>query len=112
MITMVAQIEPVASVRSPVVSGEPRRQAPDSAPSYVAEQPVRDAAPVKEAPRYVPVANNDELRLIVDADTHEVIATLVDAQTHEVIRHIPGEETRRAAEVIRAVTGQNIDKVV
>ena len=112
MIIMAAQIEPVAPARPPVGSAEPLRQAPDRAPSYVAEQPVRDAAPVIEAPRQVPVVNTDEVRLSVNAATHEVIATLVDAQTHEVIRQIPGEETRRAAEVIRAITGQIVDKVV
>jgi uncharacterized FlaG/YvyC family protein len=48
----------------------------------------------------------------VESDTHEVIASLVDTDTDEVIRQIPAEATRRASEVIRAITGQLIDKVV
>jgi hypothetical protein len=109
---MAAQIEPVAPVRPPVTSGEPLRQAPDQATSYVADQRVRDAQPPVKAPPPIPVANTDEIRLRINAATHEVIATLVDSETHEVIRQIPGEETRRAAEVIRAITGQLVDKVV
>jgi uncharacterized FlaG/YvyC family protein len=47
----------------------------------------------------------------VEPDTHEVIATLVDPETNEVIRQVPGEETRRAGEVIRAIAGQLLDKL-
>jgi len=39
------------------------------------------------------------------------VATLVNTQTNEVIRTIPGEETRRAREVIRAIAGQLLDKL-
>jgi hypothetical protein len=107
MIPVIAQIDQLPAIRA---AAEPLRRAPDRTPSYVAEQPARDAAPVK-APQQVPVVNNDEVRLSVNAETHEVIATLVDAQTHEVIRQIPGEETRRAREVIRAIAGQLLDKL-
>jgi uncharacterized FlaG/YvyC family protein len=50
--------------------------------------------------------------LTVESDTHEVIASLVDIETNAVIRQIPAEATRRASEVIRAITGQLIDKIV
>jgi uncharacterized FlaG/YvyC family protein len=50
--------------------------------------------------------------LTVEPETHEVIATLVNKETNEVIRQIPAEEMNRAAEVIRAITGQLIDQMV
>jgi hypothetical protein len=110
---VVAQIEHVASIRAPVVNAGPSRQAPDAGRSDVSAQAAQHAAQVLEAPRRpAPVANDPGLRLTVTSDTHEVIATLVNTETNEVIRQIPGEETRRAAEVIRAITGQLIDKII
>jgi hypothetical protein len=113
MIPVVAQIELVAPVRAPVVNAGPSRQAPDAVRSDVSAQTARNAARALEAPRRpAPVANDHGLRLTVKSDTHEVIAALVNTETNEVIRQIPGEETRRAAEVIRAITGQVIDRII
>jgi len=113
MIPVVAQIELIASVRAPVVNAGPSRQAPDAARSDVSAQVAQNAAQVLEGPRRAaPVTNDAGLRLTVKSDTHEVIATLVNTETNEVIRQIPGEETRRAAEVIRAITGQVIDRII
>jgi FlaG protein len=110
MVPVIAQIEPVATVRAPAVAAGPSRPAPapTAAQSAASVQPVRNPAPA--AP--IPVVNGQEIHLTVESDTHEVIATLVDTETNAVIRQIPAEATRRASEVIRAITGQLIDKVV
>ena len=108
MVPVIAQIEPVASVRAPAVSAGPSRPAPAAAQSAASVQPARNPAPA--AP--IPVVNGQEIHLTVESDTHEVIATLVDTEPNAVIRQIPAEATRRASEVIRAITGQLIDKVV
>jgi uncharacterized FlaG/YvyC family protein len=113
MIPVVAQIEVASAVRAPVVNAARAQEAPAAAQSAVAAQATKDAARALAAPtRSAPVADDHGLRLTVRPDTHEVIATLVNTETNEVIRQIPGEETRRAAEVIRAITGQLIDKIV
>lgn len=113
MIPVVAQIELIASVRAPVVYAGPSRPAPAADQPDVSAQSAEKAAKVVEAPRRpAPVLNAQALRLTVKSDTHEVIATLVNKETNEVIRQIPAEEMQRAAEVIRAITGQLIDKVV
>jgi uncharacterized FlaG/YvyC family protein len=118
MIALAAQIEPVTPVRAPAVDAEPLRQATDGARADVSAQatrearqtPINVAQPAKE-PRPAPVANDHEIRLTVNSDTHEVIATLIDLETNEVIREIPSEDMRRGAEVMRAIIGQIIDKV-
>src|SRR5512132_519769 len=119
MVPVVAQIELVAPVRAPAVSAGHLRPVTSSAQldasaqaARNAEQAAINAAQAAKAVRQAPVANDQEIHLTVRSDTHEVIATLVDIETNEVIRQIPAEETRRAAEVIRAITGQLVDKVV
>jgi uncharacterized FlaG/YvyC family protein len=113
MIPLAAQIELVASVRAPVANAGPSGQAQHAARSDVSAQAAQNASQALEAPRRpAPVTNTQGLRLTVNSDTHEVIATVVNTETNEVIRQIPAEETRRAAEVIRAITGQLVDKVV
>ena len=108
MVPVIAQIEAVATVRAPAVAVGSSRPAPAAAQSAAPVQPARNPAPA--AP--IPVVNGQEIHLTVESDTHEVIATLVDTETNAVIRQIPAEATRRASEVIRAITGQLIDKVV
>jgi uncharacterized FlaG/YvyC family protein len=108
MIPVIAQIDQVAAVRAAAV---PLRQAADGARSDVASQAVRNASQTVEARRAVSVPSAPGIRLTVKPDTHEVIATLVNTETNEVIREIPGEETRRAREVIRAIAGQLLDKL-
>ena len=108
MVPVIAQIEPVATVRASAVSAGPSRPAPAAA----SVQPARDLPPAAPPPRPIPVANGQEIHLTIESDTHEVIASLVDVETNAVIRQIPAEATRRASEVIRAITGQLIDKVV
>ena len=119
MVPVVAQLEPVASVRAPAVNAEAVRQITNAAQSVQlaqaarnAEQATINAAQAAKALRQAPVTNVQEIHLTVKSDTHEVIATLVNTETNEVIRQIPAEETRRASEVIRAITGQLINKVV
>jgi len=51
-------------------------------------------------------------RLRVDDETHEVVAVIVDPETEAVVREIPPEEMRKAAEVIRALIGQLVDRRV
>ena len=112
MVPVIAQIETVAVVRAPAVGAGPSRPAPGVAQSAPSAQPVRKPVPAAEPPRPIVIANDQEIHLTVKSATHEVIATLVDTETNAVIRQIPAEETRRASEVIRAITGQLIDKVV
>ena len=112
MIPVVAQIEPVASVRAPVVNAEASRQLTNAAQSSLSGQAAAKALQPVQVARQAPVADGREIRLAVKLDTHEVIATLVDRDTDEVIRQIPAAETRRAGDVIRAITGQLLDKVV
>jgi len=118
MVAVVAQIQPVTPVRARVVNAEVLPQAADGASSAVfaqasgaAEQAAISAALAETAPRSAPVTDDQEIRLTVKSDTHEVIASLVDTQTNEVIREVPPEEMRRAAAVIRAIIGHLIDKV-
>ena len=108
MIPVIAQIDQVAAVRAAAV---PPRQAADGARSDVAAQAVLNASQAVETRRPVPVPSVPGIRLTVKSDTHEVIATLVDTETNEVIRQIPGEETRRAGDVIRGIAGQLLDKL-
>lgn len=112
MVPVVAQIESVTPVRARVVNAEAVRQVTDAAQSSPAPQAGRKGVQPVQAPRPAPVTDNQEIHLSVKSDTHEVIATLVNTATNEVIRQIPAAETRRAADVIRAITGQLIDKVV
>jgi len=113
MTPVVAQIELIASVRAAVVNAGPSRQAPAADQPKVSVQAAENTAKALEAPRRAaPVTNAHGLRLTVEPETHEVIATLVNEETNEVIRQIPAEETRRAAEVIRALTGGLIDKII
>ena len=118
MVAVVAQIQPVTPVRARVVNAEVLPQAADGASSDVSaqttgatEQAAINVALAEKAPRPAPVTDDQEIRLTVKSDTHEVIASLVDTQTNEVIREVPPEEMRRAAEVIRAIIGHLIDKV-
>ena len=112
MVPVVAQIEPVTPVRARVVNVEAVRQITDAAQSSPAPQAAAKGVQPVQPPRPAPVTDDQEIHLSVKSDTHEVIATLVDTQTNEVIRQIPAAETRRASEVIRAITGQLIDKVI
>ena len=93
MVPVIAQIEPVATVRAPAVAAGPARPVPAAAQSAASAEPARNPAPA--APP-IPVVNGQEIHLTVESDTHEVIATLVDTETNAVIRQIPAEATRRA----------------
>jgi uncharacterized FlaG/YvyC family protein len=95
-----------------VVSAGQSQQVANAAQSAPAGQAAAKAVQPVQAPRRAPVTDGREIHLAVESDTHEVIASLVDTDTDEVIRQIPAEATRRASEVIRAITGQLIDKVV
>ena len=109
MISVVSQIEQVASVRASAGNVRLLRPAPDASRSNGSAKAAKNAA--SEVARPAPVADNHGLRLTVNSNTHEVVATLVNIETNEVIRTIPGEETRRAREVIRAIAGQLLDKL-
>jgi hypothetical protein len=104
------QIEPIASVAAPPPGQEPARTASGSDP-VVVQIPRALQSASDDAPRAPVVVNDHILRLTVKPDTHEVIALVVDPVTDHVIREIPPEEMRRAAEVIRAIIGQLIDRV-
>jgi hypothetical protein len=110
MTPVVSQIERVGSVRPSAGNAEELRPAlgatrPNGS-SEAAKNVARDAEP-----RPAPVADHHGIRLTVNTNTHEVLATLVNTTTNEVIRTIPGEGTRRAGEVIRGITGQLLDKL-
>ena len=106
MIPVIAKIDPVGAIRASEMSS---RKAGVEAQSHASER--RGTTTTKAlGTRSAPVANNSGIRLTVKPDTHEVIATLVNTQTNEVIRQIPGEETGRAGEVIRAIAGQLLDQ--
>jgi uncharacterized FlaG/YvyC family protein len=81
----------------------------DATRAKASQEAAKNAA--REPVRQAPVADEHGLRLTVNSHTHEVVATLVNTQTNEVIRTIPGDETRRAREVIRAIAGQLLDKL-
>jgi hypothetical protein len=109
MIPLVSQIEQVAAVRGSAGNAGQLRPAPGAIRPNGPAEPAKNAARDVQ-PRSAPVAAGHGLRLTVDSRTHEVLATLVNTETNEVIRTIPGEETRRAREVIRAIAGQLLDK--
>ena len=109
MIPVINQIEQVASVRAFAGNLRRIRPAPDAIRSNGSTKAAKNAA--SEVARPAPVVDNHGLRLTVNSNTHEVLATLVNTQTNEVIRMIPGEETRRARDVIRAYAGQILDKL-
>lgn len=111
MIPVVAQIESVVAVAAPVVSREPLRQARNGDQANSSAPAARKATEAADTPRPAPVVKDHGLRLTVTSDTHEVVATLVDRKTNKVIREIPSEEMQRAAEVIRAIIGQIVDRV-
>jgi uncharacterized FlaG/YvyC family protein len=111
MIPVVAQIEPVVAVATPAVSREPLRQSTNQGESNSSAHAARKAAQAADTPRPAPVTKDHGLRLTVNPDTHEVVATMVDRKTNEVIREIPSEEMQRAAEVMRAIIGQLVDQV-
>jgi hypothetical protein len=82
----------------------PAFSAKAGAPSgAVAPQPAQ-ATPV-EFPQ-------QDLRLRVDEETHEVIAMIVDPKTDAVIREIPSPDMKEAARVIRSILGRLVDKLV
>jgi hypothetical protein len=111
MIAMVGQIQQVAVVRASAGNVGLSRPAPIAIPTNGSGEAAKSAATeVEVQARPAPVADDHGLRLTVNSNTHEVLATLVNTETNEVIRTIPGEETRRAREVIRAIAGQLLDK--
>jgi flagellar protein FlaG len=59
-----------------------------------------------------PVSKTSELRLRVDEDLKEVIATVVDTQTGEVVKSFPPEEVISAAKKLKAMLGQILDRNV
>ena len=109
MIPVINQIEQVASVRASAGNLRRIRPAPDSIRSHGPAEAAKSAA--SQVARPAPIGNDYGLRLAVNSNTHEVLVTLVNTQTNEVIRTIPGEETRRARDVIRAYAGQILDKL-
>ena len=109
MIPVINQIEQVASVRASAGNLRRIRPAPDAIRSHGSAEAAKNAA--SQVARPAPIGNDYGLRLAVNSKTHEVLVTLVNTQTNEVIRTIPGEETRRARDVIRAYAGQILDKL-
>jgi flagellar protein FlaG len=59
-----------------------------------------------------PVSDTSELRLRVDDDLKEVIATVVDTETGEVVKSFPPEEVISAAKKLKAMLGQILDRNV
>ena len=59
-----------------------------------------------------PVSATSELRLRVDDELKEVIATVVDAETGEVLKSYPPEEVISAAKKLKAMLGQILDRNV
>lgn len=59
-----------------------------------------------------PVSPTSELRLRVDEDLKEVIATIVDTKTGEVVKSYPPEEVLSAAKKLKAMLGQILDRNV
>lgn len=57
-----------------------------------------------------PATETSELRLRVDEDLKEVIATVVDTQTGEVLKSYPPEEVISAAKKLKAILGQVLDR--
>ena len=112
MVPGVVQIDVVLPVRAPAVNVVPLPQGADASQSAASVQAAAKVVQTVQAPRQAPVTDDREIRLTVNEDTHEVIATLVDIETNEVIREIPAAEMRRASEVARAITGQLINKIV
>ena len=112
MIPVISQIQQVTAVRASTGNVGLLRPAPDAIRSNGSAEAAKNAASeLQVQARQAPVADDQGLRLTVNSHTHEVVATLVNTQTNEVIRTIPGEETRRAREVIRAYAGQLLDKL-
>jgi uncharacterized FlaG/YvyC family protein len=83
------------------VSAPPAEKSRGSAPKVTASSPPPKVEALDHA-----------ITLSVDDLTHEVIALVRDRATNKVIGEIPAEEMRTAAKVIRAIIGQNVDKVV
>jgi uncharacterized FlaG/YvyC family protein len=113
MIAVANQIEPVASIIAAQASqGAPKQTSggQSAAAAEASRKALQSSTP--NTPPPPPVVNDHILRLTVEPDTHEVIALVVDPETDDVIREIPPEEMRRAAEVIRAIVGQLVNKVV
>ena len=59
-----------------------------------------------------PVSDTSELRLRVDDDLKEIIATVVDTETGEVVKSFPPEEVISAAKKLKAMLGQILDRNV
>jgi FlaG protein len=110
MVPVITQIEAITSVRAVADYVRPYGSVPEAIRSNGPAKAAKNDAG-KAQPRAAPVANDHGLRLSVNSNTHEVVATLVNTQTNEVIRTIPGEETRRAGDVIRSIPGQVVDKL-
>jgi hypothetical protein len=110
MVPVITQIEAITAVRAIADNVRPYRSATEAIRSNGPAKAAKNDAG-KAQPPVAPVANDHGLRLSVNSNTHEVVATLVNTATNEVIRTIPGEETRRAGDVIRAIAGQVVDKL-
>ena len=108
MIPLLTPVEAVASVRAPAGS---LRQAADGARSDKSAQAVRNSSRGLGTHQPAPLATDQGIRLNLRPGSDEVIATLVNTKTNETIRVIPGEETRRAGDVIRGIAGQILDKL-
>ena len=59
-----------------------------------------------------PGRDTSELRLRVDDELKQVIATVVDTETGEVLKSYPPEEVISAAKKLKAMLGQILDRNV
>lgn len=59
-----------------------------------------------------PVSPTSELRLRVDEDLQQVIATVVDTETGDVVKSYPPEAVISAAKKLKVMLGQILDRNV
>ena len=59
-----------------------------------------------------PVSRTSELRLRVDEELQQVIATVVDTETGDVVKSYPPEAVISAAKKLKAMLGQILDRNV
>jgi FlaG protein len=107
-------VEPVVPVagasRAPAQAVSTPQEAPQDHSAQ--SKPVRFVPEDTEPRPKAPMIPQNALRLTVDPETHEVIAAIVDPTTNAVVREVPPEEMRKASQIIRAILGRLVDKVV
>ena len=108
--TVAIPLDPAAGGRGPdATDGPPRAKA----------GLVGAASPSPELARALaaelgdgPVSQTSELRLRVDEELEQVIATVVDTETGDVVKSYPPEAVISAAKKLKAMLGQMLDRNV